>query len=40
MEFKALKSLSTKRYDDLFKLFGFDKTKTIYEVEKYLGRKL
>lgn len=40
MEFTALKCLAKNKYDDLLKLFGFDKIKTITEVEKFLGKKL
>lgn len=40
MEFTVISSLFKNNYNDLFKLFGFDKNKIIYEVEKYLGRKL
>ena len=27
-------------YDELLKLFGFDQNKTLFEVERVLGRKL
>jgi len=40
MEFKVLKCLIEHNYDDLLKLFGIDKKKTLFEVEKFLGRKL
>jgi len=40
MEFLAIHSIHNKQYDDLFKLFGFDKVKLSYEVEKYLGKKI
>ena len=40
MEFKVLKCLIEDNYDDLLKLFGIDKNKAVFEVEKMLGRKL
>lgn len=40
MEFKVLKCLIEDNYDDLLKLFGIDKNKAVFEVEKLLGRKL
>lgn len=40
MEFKVLKCLIEKNYDDLLKQFGIDKNKATFEVERYLGRKL
>lgn len=40
IEFTAIKCIFKNKYDDLFKLFGFDKNKVVYEVEKYLGKKL
>lgn len=35
-----LKSIHTKRFDDLLRLFGYDKAKVVVEVERALGRKL
>ncbi len=40
LEFTAIKCIHKNKFDDLFKLFGFDKNKVVYEVEKYLGKKL
>ena len=40
MEFKVLKCLFEDNYDSLLKQFGIDKNKAIFEVEKYLGKKL
>ena len=40
LEFKALKCLLSDNYDELLKLFGFDQNKTLFEVERVLGRKL
>jgi hypothetical protein len=40
MEFKVLKCLFEKNYDSLLKQFGIDKNKAVFEVERYLGRKL
>jgi len=40
MEFVALNCLHLKQYDELFRMFGFDKTKLTFEVEKFLGRKI
>jgi hypothetical protein len=40
MEFKTLKCLLEDNYTDLLKQFGIDENKTIFEVERYLGRKL
>ena len=40
MEFVAIKSVLNHNYNDLLKMFGFDKNKIMYDVEKYLGRKL
>lgn len=40
MEFKVMKCLFDKNYDSLLKQFGIDKNKAIFEVERYLGRKL
>jgi hypothetical protein len=40
MEFKVLKCLVDENYDSLLKQFGIDKNKAIFEVEKFLGRKI
>jgi hypothetical protein len=40
MEFTAMKCLLKNNYDELFKIFGFDKNKIIYQVEQILGRKI
>lgn len=40
LEFTAIKCIYKNKYDDLFKLFGFDRSKVISEVEKYLGKKI
>jgi hypothetical protein len=40
MEFKVLKCLLENNFDDLLKQFGIDKKKAVFDVEKYLGRKL
>lgn len=40
MEFKVLKCLLEDNYDALLKQFGIDKNKAVFEVERYLGRKL
>jgi hypothetical protein len=40
LEFTAIKCIYKANYDELFKLFGFDRNKVVYEVEKYLGKKL
>lgn len=40
MEFKTLKSIIQSDYDDLLKLFGIDKKKALFEVERCLGKKL
>ena len=40
LEYTVLKSIHTKKFDELLKLFGYDKTKVVMEVEKALGRKL
>ena len=40
MEYTVMKCLHKNQYDELFKMFGFDKKRTIHEVERYLGRKL
>ena len=40
VEFKVLKCLLEENYDALLKQFGIDKKKTIFEVERFLGRKL
>jgi len=39
-EFKVMKCLIENNYDALLKQFGIDKNKAIFEVEKFLGRKL
>ena len=36
----AMKCSFYKNYDDLFKMFGFDKTKVVTEAERFLGKKL
>lgn len=40
LEYTVLKCIHTQKFDDLLKLFGYDKTKIVQEVEKCLGRKL
>ena len=40
MEFKVLKCLIEDDYDDLLKSFGIDKKKALFEVERFLGKKL
>jgi len=40
MEFKVLKCLLESNYDDLLRQFGIDKKKAVFDVEKFLGRKL
>jgi hypothetical protein len=35
-----MKCLNKGKFDDLLKIFGYDKTKITQEVEKVLGRKL
>ena len=40
MEFTAMKCVFFNKFDDLFKMFGFDKTKVVAEVERYLGKRL
>lgn len=40
LEYTVLKCLHKAKFDDLFKMFGYDKTKIVQEVEKCLGRKL
>lgn len=40
MEFKVLKCLIQRDYTELLQTFGIDQKKTLFEVEKYLGRKL
>ena len=35
-----MKCLIENNYDALLKQFGIDKNKAIFEVEKFLGRKL
>jgi len=40
MEFKVLKCLLENNYDALLKQFGIDKNKAVFEVERFLGRKL
>ena len=32
--------IQKNNYEELFKMFGFDKNKIVYEVEKYLGKKI
>lgn len=40
MEFRVIKCLLEGNFDDLLKSFGVDKNKTLFEVERYLGRKV
>jgi hypothetical protein len=40
MEFKVLKCLIDNNYDDLLRQFGIDKNKALFEVERFLGRKV
>lgn len=40
LEFTVLKALYTKRFEELLKLFGYERAKVVGEVEKALGRKL
>jgi hypothetical protein len=40
MEYTAMKCIFLNKYDDLLKMFGFEKQKVLAEVEKYLGRKI
>lgn len=40
MEFKVLKCLLELNYTDLLKQFGIDENKAIFEVERYLGKKI
>ena len=41
LEFTVMKCLYKGKFDELFsKIFGFDRTKIVQEVEKCLGRKL
>jgi hypothetical protein len=40
VEFKVLKCLLEENYDALLKEFGIDKKKAVFEVERFLGRKL
>jgi hypothetical protein len=40
MEFKTLKCLLENNYSELLKQFGIDENKAVFEVEKYLGKKL
>ena len=40
VEFKVLKCLLEENYDALLKQFGIDKNKAVFEVERFLGRKL
>jgi hypothetical protein len=40
MEFKVLKCLFENNYDALLKQWGIDKKKAMFEVERYLGRKI
>lgn len=35
-----MKSIIQSDYDDLLKLFSIDKKKALFEVERYLGKKL
>lgn len=35
-----MKCIFKNQYDELLKMFGFDKTRIVTEVEKYLGKKL
>lgn len=40
MEMVALKCRFYKNYDELLKMFGFEKNKVVTEVERFLGKKL
>jgi len=40
VEFKVLKCLLEENYDALLKQFGIDKNKAVFEVERFLGKKL
>ena len=35
-----MKCIYKRQYDDLLKIFGYDKKKIVQEVEKYLGKRL
>jgi len=39
LEYTTLKCILSKNYDELFKLFGYDRKKILYDVECYTGRK-
>jgi len=40
MEFKVLKCLIEENYTDVLKQFGIDENKAVFEVERYLGKKV
>jgi len=40
MEFTVMKCIHKTQYGELLRMFGFDKKRTLQEVERYLGRKL
>jgi hypothetical protein len=40
MEYKVLKCLIEDNYTDLLKQFGIDENKAVFEVERYLGKKV
>ena len=40
LEYTTLKCLHTRNYDELFKLFGYDRKKILYDVECYTGKKI
>ena len=40
MEFKVLRCLFENNYDPLLKQWGIDKKKAMFEVERFLGRKI
>ncbi len=40
MEYVALKCLHTRNYDELFKIFGYDRKQILFDVEWYTGKKI
>ena len=40
VEYKVLKCMFEENYDNLLKQFGIDRNKAVFEVERFLGRKL
>jgi hypothetical protein len=40
MEFTSIKCIYLNKYDELQRMFGYDKNKILTEVEKFLGKKL